>query len=370
LINDIDGIGYRDKTGKFGRSSCNVIPKNPNWSGSGLKKTQGTEPDYSKVDMEKYLFQKAARVEHSTMFNEPTAVIQTCFGCVYKCTFCATQTITGIGIMYRDIEVILDEIEWFKKEFGITHFGIIDEMLLLNRKRCMKLFQGMIDRKLNITWKLNDASLWHMHDGLLEKAAESGCVRIGCSAESGSQRVLDEIMEKPVKLDLVEKVVKKCNELGVAITSNFIIGMPDETWDEILETVDFADKTNFDLVAFHVAQPFPGTPMVKTCIEKGYLPKDFDFRDERQFGNSTGFINTPEFNADMLMNLRTFAWDYINFKTSEKKKKAAECLNIPLSEIDEHRLESRKKQGVHAAKQEFLVFREEFSSDKAYEISN
>lgn len=347
LINKIDGIGYLDKTGK------KIIASNPGFG--PLKKNEATEPDYSKVQIEKYLFQKAARVEHPTIYNEPTAVVQTSFGCVYNCTFCATQTVTGKKLLYRNVETVLDEIEWYMEEYGIKHFGIIDEMLLLNKKRCFSLFQGIIDRKYDIVWKLNDASLWHMHDNLLVLMKKSGCTRIGMSAESGSQRVLTEIMDKPVKLDLIEKVVNKCKELDIEITSNFIIGMPDETWDEILETVDFANRIDFDLVVFNIAQPFPGTAMARTCIEKGYLPKDFDFRDERQFGNSTGFIQTDEFDSDSLMTLRTYAWDYINFKNEDKKIRAANCLNIPLDEIDEHRRLNKERLGVHAAKQKFSV---------------
>lgn len=346
-VRRLEGIGYRGITGR------KVITNHPGFG----KMKKAVEPDYSKVDMKRYLFQKAAMVEHAANFREPTAVIQTSFGCVYNCTFCGTKTISGRRVVYRDIETVLDEIGWYIDEYGIGHFGIIDEMLLLNKKRAMRLFQGIIDRKYDIVWKLNDASVWHLHEDVLELMKMSGCVRTGISAESGSQRVLDEVMNKPLKLDLVPSVIRKCKDLCIDIVSNFVIGMPGETWDEILATVDFANRMDFDLVVFNIAQPFPGTAMSKTCLEKGYLPRDFDFRDEKQFGNSTGFIETNEFKPNDLMNIRTYAWDFINFKSHEKKVRAARCLNIPLSEIDEHRRKNRMKLGVHAAKQKFSVVR-------------
>ena len=346
-VRQLEGIGYVDTMGN------KITTSHP---GLGKMK-KAIEPDYSKVDIKKYLFQKAAIVEHSANFVEPTAVIQTSFGCVYDCTFCGTVTISGRSLVYREVEIVLDEIGWYIEEFGITHFGIIDEMLMLNKKRAMKLFQGIIDRKYHITWKLNDASLWHMDDDVLELMKLSGCVRTGISAESGSQRVLDDVMNKPSKLEMVPRVVQKCKELGIDVSSNFIIGMPDETWAEILETVDFANRMDFDLVIFNIAQPFPGTAMVKTCMEKGYMPKDFDFTDERQFGNAMGFIETEEFTPRDLADIRTYAWEFINFKNHDKKVRAARCLNIPLSEIDAHRRENRMKKGRHVAKQEISLDR-------------
>jgi radical SAM superfamily enzyme YgiQ (UPF0313 family) len=203
-----------------------------------------------------------------------------------------------------------------------------------------------------------------MHEDVLELMKKSGCTKIGMSAESGSQRVLREIMNKPVKLEVIEGVVKKCKQLKMDITSNFIIGMPDETWDEILQTIDFAEKMDFDLVTFNIAQPFAGTAMIKTCIEKGYLPKDFDCTDKRQYGNSTGFITTPEFTPTDLLHLRTYAWDYINFKTYDKKVRSARCLNVPLDKIDEHRLENIKKLGIHTVKQNFSLNRSSLKRNK------
>jgi len=356
LINKIDGIGYRDK--KTGKQKITTHP-----SFGNIIKHQGTDPDYSKVDIKKYIFQDARIVEFQSNYIEPTMVIQTSFGCVHQCTFCAVQTITGRKMVFRSVETVLDEIGWFMKEFGVKHFGFFDQLLLGNKRRCLNLFQGIIDRKYDIKWKLANSSVWHMHEDLLELMKRSGCTFIGISTESGSQRVLKEIMKKPVDLEVIASVVKKCKELGIDISSYFIIGMPGETWDEILETVDFADRMDFDLAVFNVAQPFAGTPMSKTCMEKGYLPKDFDWTDEKQFGNSKGFITTSKFTPEDLMNLRTYAWDYINFKNHDKKIRAARVLNIPLSEINEHRRQNRMRKGVHAVKQNFTLSK---SMDKSF----
>ena len=88
-----------------------------------------------------------------------------------------------------------------------------------------------------------------------------------------------------------------------------------------------------------------------------------NWTDEKQYGNSTGFITTPEFTPEDLMNLRTYAWDYINFKNHDKKVRAARCLNVPLSEIDEHRRQNRMRKGVHTVKQKFSLSR---SMDKSF----
>ena len=45
------------------------------------------------------------------------------------------------------------------------------------------------------------------------------------------------------------------------VLANFIIGNPGETWEEICETINFAENCGADYVKFFIAVPLQGTDM-------------------------------------------------------------------------------------------------------------
>ena len=135
------------------------------------------------------------------------------------------------------------------------------------------------------------------------------------------------------------------------ICSNFIIGVPGDTWDDIRETFDFADNLRrdglLDYVLFSIATPLPGTELADTAMEAGYLPKDFDPNEFYGFGK--GMITTEHFTPMELQVLRAYEWDRINFKSEEDKIRTARMLGITLEELEVWRQETRRETGVQVS---------------------
>lgn len=173
---------------------------------------------------------------------------------------------------------------------------------------------------------------------------DTGCDQITISVESGSQRVLSEIVHKPLKLEIVPGIVKKCRELDISCGANFVIGLPGETWDDLRQSFAFADSCDFDVAHFHIATPLPKTDLYKICMEKGYLPKDFSFLDPNFFGYAYGFITTEDFTPLELAVMRAYEWDRINFSTPER---AARVYHSTPERLEEHRKFTRRRLGLH-----------------------
>jgi len=133
------------------------------------------------------------------------------------------------------------------------------------------------------------------------------------------------------------------------VVSNFVMGIPGETWEDIRESYRFVDalvdNNLFDYVSFAIATPLPGTELYEECQEKGYLPPEFSFEEFYGFGR--GVITTDEFTPNELQTLRAYEWDRINFKTHEKQVKIARMIGITLDELDEWRRETRKSIGLN-----------------------
>lgn len=216
----------------------------------------------------------------------------------------------------------------------------LDECILAKRSRAEALFRALMERKDKLVFKIASVSAWHLDDALLEMMKQAGCLQITVSIESGSPRVLHDIIRKPLKLDIIPGIVKKCKELGIDIAANFVVGFPGETFR-------YAESQDFDMAHFHIATPQPGTDLFKLAYDQGLLPVDFDFKDPRYFGFGQAFICTDEFSPQELMVLRAYEYDRINFKTPEKIAKAARLMCLDIEELKEHRKQTRIKCGIH-----------------------
>lgn len=336
---NLAGIGFNEKNGKSVINRVNSLLSELNSSLAAVK------PDYSLINTKAYLHQRT--IDYNFNFAGPTGILLTSYGCKYNCVFCATRAIRGKDIVFRPAVDVLEEIEWLMREHGTNHLSFLDECFLADRERAKTIMNAFIERGYNLTWKMPNVSAWHLDDELLELMKRSGCKMITVSVESGSERVLHKIIRKPLKLDIFPNIISKCRKLGIDIATNFVIGLPGETWEEIRQTFRVAEELDFDLSAFHIATPYPGTDLYRTAKKQKMLPADFDFRNPKYFGTSQGFITTSEFSPLELMVLRAYEWDRINFKTSEKTAKMAQLMNMTMEQLQEHRKQTRIKCGIH-----------------------
>jgi radical SAM superfamily enzyme YgiQ (UPF0313 family) len=101
---------------------------------------------------------------------------------------------------------------------------------------------------------------------LLKAFREAGCWAILFGAESGVQRNLNTI-RKGIRLDQTREAVRAAQSVGLTVLTPFIFGIPGETFEDGLATIDFACELNPDIANFHSLTPFPGTELYDN-IEK------------------------------------------------------------------------------------------------------
>lgn len=292
-------------------------------------------PDYTKVDLSPYLDSQF----HYSHYQREIAVM-TSFGCPNNCIFCANRALRGSKVAYRDVEDVIDELKYLKKTYGIEHIRFMDDHVLTNKSRAKLLFNRMIEEHLDLTFWLQGAA-WSLDDEILDLMAQAGCCEINISLESGCDRVLHKIIRKPLRKELVPPAVKMCRDRGMFTRLCVVIGFPGETWDEIRETILFADKCNADHVQIFIATVFPMTDLYTLAKETQTLPPDFDFYAPDFIGTASGFITTDEFSPWELEILRSFEWDRINFSTEEKRKNYCKYRGFTDKELAAFRKDAR-----------------------------
>ena len=169
----------------------------------------------------------------------------------------------------------------------------------------------MIERQLNLKFIIQAFAIFTLSDEMLDLMVRAGCQGVNVAIETGNQRVMKEVVHKPVILADIPAKIKKVQDRGLFVLANFIVGYPGETWDEIQDTIRFAEHCGADYIKLFVAVPLKNTKMWDQAVHLGVLDKDendisVDWRFGQISSNGVDFKN--------ISIVRAYEWDRINFR--------------------------------------------------------
>lgn len=290
-------------------------------------------PAWDLVDYDRYINQ-VGKVTVDAPYNYPYARIMTSRGCPIGCTFCEVELISGGPFRYRSVDSIIDELKWLKSEYGIKSFMIDDDNFFINRRRVRDFCTRLIEDGLDLQWKAIAVAVFHLTDEVVEMMAAAGCRSVNLAIESGSERVLKDVIRKPVKLEKARHISAKIKSLDMDLICNFIIGLPTETWSEIRETFSFAEELDADYSKFFIATALEGTKLAD-MVEANNLQMDGDRSGQMKDLNwSISRVKSAEWTTEDITILRAYEWERINFRTQAKRDKLTRMMNISVEDLD------------------------------------
>lgn len=288
------------------------------------------KPEYDLIDLPSYTDNLPRRRSIDIPGELPFARLMTSRGCPIGCIFCQVESISGKKFRARSADNIINEIEWLKNNYNIRSLVFDDDNLFTDKSRSKKLFKMMIDRQLNMPWVSISTAVFRLDEEILDLMCESGCEYIDIAIESGCERVLRDVIKKPVDFRHALKMVRYARNKGIYVAANFIVGFPTETWNEIRQTIRFAEELDVDYAKIFAAMPLPNTKLWELCLKENAFKKNFNKSNMRW---SMGQIETDEFSPGDLTILRAYEWDRINFTSKEKRIKTANRMALSESEL-------------------------------------
>lgn len=190
-------------------------------------------------------------------------------GCVYRCRFCNCRKFALNMWRPRSVRNTLDELQFLASE-GFKQFIFVDDSFTLNKKRVIELCRSMRKEKLDMEW-ICESRVDNCSYEMLREIAKAGCRLLYFGIESANQRILN-YYNKQTTPQQAETVVKTSRNAGIdVIIGSFIVGAPDETRQEIHNTIEFAEKIPIDFPQFNILRVFPGTDIWNEIDVKGLL---------------------------------------------------------------------------------------------------
>ena len=210
-------------------------------------------------------------------------------GCPHSCIFCLGRKMVGKKLRYYDTERVIDEFEMLSR-IGFSQINISDDLFTSNKKRCIAICNGIISRGINQAWTAF-ARVDTIPEDLLYKLKEAGCTTLCFGIESGNQQILD-IVKKKTTLEKCRTAADMCRKAGITPLASYILGLPGETEETIMNTLRFARDINMEF-GIHILAPFPGTEVREKSEEYGIsiLTDDWDLYDANRSVCSTNGIS-------------------------------------------------------------------------------
>ena len=217
-------------------------------------------PSWEDFPLENYW---ALGYSHGPLSEKKYLPILSSRGCPYPCNFCVIPKTNERRWRSRSPKNVVDEMEYFKNFFGVKEFHFEDLNPTVNDKRTRELCELLIQKKINITWKIVAGTKVESikDEKTVELLKQSGCSYISISPESGSKELMKEIA-KPFNYDHALKIVKKMNKCKIFCQACFIIGYPGENNSDLKKTKKMIlDLTirGIDEIAVFIITPVPGS---------------------------------------------------------------------------------------------------------------
>jgi len=242
--------------------------------------------------------------------SEPSLPLLTTRGCPFRCAHCSSNPSARVdGALVRpktqrrlSIERI-GELVSLLVRCGASTLHAIDELVNVHEAHFDAFLELIVARDLRLEIP-NGVRADYVRPSHLEKL-RGRTTTLSISAESGVQRVVDEVVKKQLDLDAIRRAAAFAQGAGVPCLVHFIIGQPGETKAEINATLAFAVELYEETGAepsVQFATPLPGTPLDHEVRRRGIsLPVVSDWGPHFQ---KSPTIETADFSRDDLTRFK------------------------------------------------------------------
>ena len=166
-------------------------------------------------------------------------------GCPFACTFCSTNDFFRRNFRLKSPATMVRDITSLQKKYGLNYFSLVHDMYTIDRKKVVAFCDEILGSGEKFTWGCS-ARTDCIDDELLQLMASAGCTGIFFGIETGSQR-LQHVINKKLDLDEARQRIAAADRNGIQTTVALIAGFPEETRDDLRETIHFfIDSLRYD----------------------------------------------------------------------------------------------------------------------------
>ena len=264
------------------------------------------------VDINKVPFQDWSIFDERRIYKPMRGKIRRtgCFeldrGCPYSCNYCCNhfwhRFYNFKNYRQKNLKRFIEEVRYMKEKHKLEYVYLASETFLSSKEERLIEFTRLWKKEIDLPfWSQTRPET--VTEKKIKALKEAGLHSIGMGVESGSPEIRKK-MNRLMTNEQIITAVEIFKKLKIRFGANIIIGFPDETREQIFETIELTRAINAPNIMTHVFNPYRGTPVYDTCVRKGYIPEIEVGGDYRQ----DFVLEMPHITKEEILGLqRTFA---------------------------------------------------------------
>jgi len=217
-------------------------------------------------------------------------------GCPYHCTYCSNNCISqsqpGQYVRFFSANRIISELNYLNKRYKFKEIFFDDDIFMMNqkiRKEFCERYPKEIGKPFVFCSRVEVCK-----EEILKDLRAAGGRRIDFGIESGNEEIRLKILNRPMPNNQILEAIKMSKHAGFQIKTLNMVGLPEETYEKYLDTVNLNRKIKPDVVSMFVFYPYPGTELYDYCIERGYFNPDEPL-PKGYISRRSSLLNLPHF---------------------------------------------------------------------------
>jgi anaerobic magnesium-protoporphyrin IX monomethyl ester cyclase len=190
-------------------------------------------------------------------------------GCKYNCNFCqpAERMLFGRKVRKRNPSNVIAELEQLRNRYHFASFMFHDDCLTEDREWVLEfcnLYEAagfsqpfFCQSRADIIVKNRD---------MVQRMSEVGLKGYFIGFESGNDRVL-KFLRKGTTREKNLAAARICRTYDIKVWANYMLGLPTETKDEVLDTITMIKEIDPDWYSPAFYTPHPGSDLYDYCLE-------------------------------------------------------------------------------------------------------
>jgi anaerobic magnesium-protoporphyrin IX monomethyl ester cyclase len=200
----------------------------------------------------------------------PFATIIAGRGCIYNCAFCkpGEDYLFGRRTRRRSVDNVIQELHMLVDRYRLASFMFHDDCLTEDREWVMAFTDRYIAEGFNLPFFCQTrADIVVKHEDMVARMARAGLRGYFVGFESGNDRVL-KFIRKGTTAEQNRQAARICRKYGIAVWANYMLGLPTETKEEVMDTVQMVKDIDPDYYSPAFFTPHPGTDLYDYVVEQ------------------------------------------------------------------------------------------------------
>lgn len=191
------------------------------------------------------------------------AVVSSSRGCKQHCSFCSQRLFWQETWRAHSPKRFVDELEMLRDRYGVDVVMLADEIPTLDAVRWRAILDLLIERNLGTALLLETRVDDILRDAdILPIYRQAGVEHIYVGVEATNQKTLD-LFKKDAKVEQGRRAIELINANQMVSETSFVMGMPDETLEDMQNTIELAKFYDPDMAFFLAITPWPYADLYK-----------------------------------------------------------------------------------------------------------